>query len=140
MKINGIPVVDATKKVVIQISPKDIAKGDTKDPGACAAAQACMRQLGADMARVHIGRTYLKIGNKWTRFHTSKPLRTEIIAFDRGGKFAPGEYVLGPCQPSKRATGKRQGSRPKPRVDPKSPKRRRTYHTVANVRAHGANR
>ena len=39
MKINGKKVVDATKPVKITITPKDIAKGDNKNPSGCAAAR-----------------------------------------------------------------------------------------------------
>lgn len=139
MKINGYPVVDASTKAVIHITPQDVRRGETKDPAACAAALACKRELEAVEVRVHIGRTYLRIGRKWFRYLTSNPLRTEIIAFDRGGKFAPGEYVLSPCHQSKRATGKRQGGKDS-KVKTAARHRPRRYQTVAGVRPHGANR
>lgn len=140
MKINGLPVVDAHKKVKLHINNNDIRNGDNKDPASCAAARACMRELtGIDEARVHMSRTYLRTGNKWKRYTTSAALRTEIVAFDRGGKFAPGAYMLGPCQPSKKATGKRQGGPDKPSKGAKK-HRVRPYHHVAGVRSHGANR
>lgn len=141
MKINGLPVVDAPKPVKLHITPQDVAKGSTKDPGACAAARACMRELNAEAARVHIGRTYLKLKDKWVRFHTSRALRSEIIAFDRGGKFEPGEYYLSPMQPAKR-TGKQQGSKTKskPRAERRHAPPRAKPHVVTGIRAHGANR
>ena len=91
--INGIKCVDATKAVTIHIEPADIKKGNTKNPSACAAAQACMRELNANAAKIHIGRSYLLIDKRWIRFKTSRALRTEIVAFDRGGTFEPGEYT-----------------------------------------------
>ena len=142
MKINGLPVVDAPKPLKLHITKSDVAKGNTKDPGACAAARACMRELHAEEARVHIGRTYLKMGGKWMRFNTGPALRSEIIAFDRGGTFEPGEYHLAALYPSERPTGKRRGgqspnkTRAERRVSPK----RRKPHTVTGIRAHGANR
>lgn len=136
MEISGKKVVDGAKKIILAIGPTDIKNGDTKDPASCAAAQACMRQLGVAEARVHIGRVYVKKGNVWVRFKTSKALRTEIIAFDRGGSFAPGEYTLEVMQPSKRK-GKRQGGAVSRKT---GNKRKQAYHTVAGVRAHGANR
>lgn len=135
MKINGVNVVDASKKIVLHISPRDVAKGDNKNPSACAAAQACLRQLHADDARVHIGRTYLKIDNKWVRYRTSKALRSEIVAFDRGGKFMPGEYTLEPMPPSDRLGRKKEKG---PKLQKRGPRRR--YHIVAGIREHGANR
>lgn len=139
MKINGIEVVDARKKVKIEITPSDIKKGSTKDAAACAAALSCMRQLSATEARVHLGRTYVKQDKKWVRYNTGYALRSEIVAFDRGGAFEPGIYVLSPIQPSRRDSGKRQGTagsgkRTKPL------KKRSTPHIVTGVRQHGANR
>ena len=138
MRINGVPVIDSPKRLVITITPKDVSKGDTKNPSTCAAAQACLRQTECSEARVHLGRTYLKMDRKWVRFHTPQSLRAEIIAFDRGAKFQPGEYTLSPMQPSHRATGKGQGGKNKSKKKTQAP--RAKYHTVSGVRAHGANK
>lgn len=139
MRINGEQVIDSTKPLKINITPKDVAKGQTKDSGACAAARAIMRECGADQARVHIGRTYVKTGDKWLRFETPPSLRAEIIAFDRGGQFEPGEHVLKKLRPS-HFTGKRQGGasrnqRPRPK-----PTKSRRKHVVTGIRHNGANR
>jgi len=134
MEINGIQVLDATKPMKITITDRDITRGDTKDPAACAAALACKRDLNATEARVHIGRTYVKINNKWTRFNTPKSMRGEIIAFDRGGTFMPGEYTLLPPHHSNKRTVPR-AKKPKPRIA-----KIKRYHTVAGIRDHGANR
>lgn len=135
MKIDGKTVIDAKEPVVIHVKPIDVERGNTKDPGGCAAARACMRELHATAARVHIGRTYLKFEDKWIRFHTSRALRSEIVAFDRGGKFEPGEYTLSPMQPAKRM-GKRQGTPSKA----KRGRKRAKPHLITGIRAHGANR
>ena len=138
MRIAGLPVVDAPKKRTITITESDVQKGNTKDPAKCAAAQALLREKDCTEARVHIGRTYLKIGKKWVRFHTPESLRGEIISFDRGATFQPGEYTLTPMQPAKRA-GRTQGSaKSAPRTPPK--KIRAKPHVVHGVRSHGANR
>lgn len=137
MKIAGLPVVDAPKKLKIIITDKDVAKGNTKDPGSCAAAQACMRQTNCTEARVHLGRTYLKMAGKWVRYHTPESLRGEIISFDRGAMFQPGEYTLSPMQPAKR-TGKSQGTATN--KNKKATKPRAKPHVVHGVRQHGANR
>lgn len=115
MKINGLPVRDATKKVVLKIAPSDCKFGSSKEPGMCAAAKAALRQVPkCSEARVHIARTYLKIGDHWLRFQTSMALRGEIITFDRGGKFEAGEYELNPLPKSMLLTrGKATGSKPK---------------------------
>ncbi len=147
MKINDLPVIDASKKITITITPKDVLKGNTKDPGACAAAQACIREVPkCTAARVHLGRTYLQLDKKWVRFQTPEALRSEIISFDRGHEFQPGEYVLRAMAPSERQNrGKRNGSS-KPGARDKGsktriPKKPRAKpHVVYGVRASGANR
>src|ERR1700688_196644 len=115
MKIKGLPVRDATKKIKLVISPSDAKFGSSKEPGMCAAAKACLRQVPhCSEARVHIARTYLKIGDHWLRFQTAEALRDQIITFDKGGKFDPGEYYLNPLPKSMLLSrGKATGSKPK---------------------------
>lgn len=115
MKINGLKVRDATKRVTIKIAPQDCKFGTSKEPGSCAAARACLRQVpNCSEARVHIARTYLKFGDHWLRFRTPAALRGEIVTFDRGGKFEAGEYTLVPISKSMLLTrGKATGTKPK---------------------------
>lgn len=140
MRINGLKVVDATKPVKVHITPHDVKYGDSKNPSSCAAARACIRQKLCTEARIHLGRTYLKQGDKWIRFMTGKALRTEIVSFDRGAKFQPGDFMLYKMGPGSATTGKARGSstnqtRPKTRIAKK-----RVYRTITGVRQHGANR
>jgi hypothetical protein len=137
MQINGLPVVDAKRKVTLKIIAKDIRNGNAKDPASCAAALACKRQLHANAARIHLGRSYVQIGRKWVRFLTPISLRTEIVSFDRGSSFKSGAFVLNPMQPSHRGSGKRQGSNVGKRG--KDVKKRSTYRTLG-LRPYGANR
>jgi len=132
-QIDGKPVIDAKRSITLNITPGDIAKADRKEPADCAVARACRRDLHAKEVRVHLGRVYVRMNEgNWQRFMTPKSLRSEIIAFDRGGTFEPGSFVLPAPQPSKRASGKRQGS------VPKKPSRRngknRVRHVVTDVR------
>ena len=141
MRINGLKVTDAKKPLRITITKQDVKAGSKKDPTSCAAARALCRQDGVAEARVHIARTYLKTGDKWTRYATNGGLRTEIISFDRGGDFAPGKYVLTPLSPSQR-TGKNHNKQyagpkvPERGVPGKNPKkgRRSKPHAVAGIR------
>lgn len=141
--IGGKPIINATRKVKVHIEPKDIKGGKNKDPGACAAARALLREIpNCVAARVHLGRTYL-LNNKgnWLRYKTPEALRGEIIAFDRGGSFQPGEYELRPVAPSEMSPKKKTPPSPGrdgPGNDPnKSP---RKLHVTAGVRKRGANR
>ncbi len=136
MKIAGKPVIDAKRPARIRINTRDVKRGAVKDPGSCAAALACMREFHCTDARVHLGRTYVKMGDHWRRYQTPQSLRAEIVAFDRGGKFAPGEYTL--AKPSKKTSGRRQGSDKDTRKG--KYKWRAPYHVTIGVRQHGANR
>lgn len=133
MKIDGLPVTNAKAPLVISITERDCSEGSTKDPTCCAAALCCARLPKVEGVRIHIGRVYLLIYGKWVRYLTPKSLRTEIIAFDRGGKFAPGEYQLAPMQPAK-STGRRQGSN---KPSKRNGKTRMPGHRVTGIRSQG---
>lgn len=127
LKIEGLPVRDAKKSVMLAITDGDVKKGKVKSPAGCAAAVACKRQLGATEAHVHKSRTYLRFNGHWVRYMTPQSLQAEIIAFDRGGKFEPGEHRLTKIQPS-RAWNKKSGPRRT------KGKKKQGYHVVKNIR------
>ncbi len=142
MRINGLKVIDPRGKITLHITATDVAKGNTKDPASCAVARCIMREVPACVeARVHLGRTYIKLKDKWLRYITPEPLRGEIIAFDRGGAFEPGTYTLRPMPPSARPGTKTWSSSSVGRNKPKHKQKPRAKpHTVTGVRQHGANR
>ncbi len=94
--IDSIPVEDADKPVTVHVTADDCSKGSKKDPEACAFAVALKRITQCDASRVHLGCTYLRFGNKWLRYATPPSLKAEIISFDRGGGFFPGNFRLHP--------------------------------------------
>ncbi len=105
--IHGRPVVNARQKLKLHISAADVRAGKAKNAKGCAAALAAVREVpNCVAARVHLGRVYLlqkgatRGQDKWLRFRTPDSLRNEIIAFDRGGRFEPGEYELKPMSPA----------------------------------------
>lgn len=129
--IEGLPVFDAKRAVKLHITKGDITKADVKEPAGCAVARACRRELSAFEARVHLSRVYIRTNEgNWLRYITPKNLRQEIIAFDRGGSFLPGEFILSAPQPSK-VLGKRSGGKKPGR---KTGKKRRSYVKVKDVR------
>jgi hypothetical protein len=152
MQINGKKVVDATRKARIVITDRDITEGDNKNPSGCAAARAAKRTLPHCIsARVHIGRIYIEQEKRWLRYFTPDSLRSEIIAFDRGGRFQPGEYVLktpgrSETEEARREYRERGGSaasRNKPgHSKTKSPRKVRVAmikrHSVTGIRPKGA--
>ncbi len=138
-QIDGKPIIDATSPVTLEISPGDIAKADRKEPLDCVVARACRRDLHAKEVRVHLSRIYIRFGSgSWQRFMTPPHMRSDIIAFDRGGTFPPGTYILNPPPPARKATGKRKGTEPKhtqARNNPNRKKRVRHYHVTEDVRS-----
>lgn len=150
MKINGVPVVDAKEPLLIKVTAKDVENGNRKDPAGCAMALATKRALHAKEARVHVGRTYVKVETpagkeQWLRFKTSDSLRTELVSFDRGQQFLEGEYRISPMNPADRlpASGGRKkptGTPHKARTKSKVRVAKKRYHITSGIRAHGANR
>lgn len=132
--LEGKPIFDAKKPITLVITRGDCSKADPKEPSSCAAAIALRRQFSVQEVRVHLTRTYVRYGKgEWTRYNTPLPLRTEIIAFDRGGKFSPGEFVLSVVPPSRKRTGRTQGSL---KNGSHRKKETRPRHVAKNVR-HG---
>jgi len=150
MEINGKKVVDATRGARIVITERDAREGANKSPSSCAAARAAKRDVPECIsARVHIGRVYIETPKQWVRYFTPERLRTEIVAFDRGGSFEPGEYELKPPSKGERDSERkklRNGSQtnrdkmgPSPTKGPRKVKVARIKrHAVAGVRPKGA--
>lgn len=143
MEINGKRVVDATKSLRITITKRDASLGKTKDPASCAAARAIVRGIeDAKGARVHLGRTYIELPDKWVRYRTPNNLKTEIVSFDRGAspEYSEGTYNLEKIAPSDRVAARKRKPGNDPRTRSKRPKIARKIHQIEGVRAHGANR
>src|SRR5262245_20886375 len=99
-EIDGLPVIDAKKPLVLTITEADIQRADVKEPSKCAVARACHRALHAIEARVHLARIYIRANKgNWVRYMTPRAMRAEIIAFDRGGRFQPNTFRLAPPNP-----------------------------------------
>lgn len=136
MKIDGINVVDANEELEVTITPNDVRLGKKKQAHECAAARALCREHHAEAAIVHLSRAYVKKNGTWYRYSVPPMLRSEVVAFDRGGNFEPGDYTLKTIQttvrldaPVKRKTGRKTGTAPQRGNRPKKP-----YHVVTGVR------
>jgi hypothetical protein len=141
MKIAGTPVKDADGPMVVKITKSDVRLGSTKNAKSCAAAKALCRQ-GAEEASVHFSRAYIKKDGVWIRFGVPLALRNEVLAFDRGGEFSPGEYWLKPVQPTVRLEAAKRrrydgknAPKTKKRATNSGTKIKRPYHVVSGVRA-----
>jgi hypothetical protein len=130
-QINGFPVIDARKPLVVRITQRDITRAhETQAPASCAMARACLRELHCIEVRVHITRTYIRMNDSnWQRYMTSYPLRQQILGMAAGIPFEPGEFTLGNPPPSKR-----HGAIHVPSKRTGRGKKRRPY-VLSNVRA-----
>lgn len=134
-QIDGLPIIDSKKSIKITITKNDIDKADKKEPNDCAVARACRRELKIKEARIHLGRVYLRANEgNWVRYMTLPPLRAEIIAFDRGGTFAAGEYTLKSIPPSHKL-GKKTGKKSKRSTTGAKKRNGKTPHVVMDVRS-----
>ncbi len=107
-----LPVFDAKRAMKLHVGERELNAANRKTPNSCALAHACMAKEGVKEVRIHLSRAYVRLNDiNWTRYFVSDNLRNEIIAFDRGGRFMPGEYVLQKISPSQRLTGKAAGSK-----------------------------
>lgn len=150
MEINGKRVVDAKRPAFIKITPRDVKEGDNKNPSSCAAAKAAKHSIPECIsARVHIGRVYIEQEKQWIRYDTPDALRTEIIAFDKGGSFQPGEYKLRAPSPASTVEGRARAADKTRALRAKSPQHPRKLrvkiakikrHAVTGIRPRGANR
>lgn len=129
-EIDGLPVVDAKKSMTLHITKEQIKRANVKKPESCAIAQTCLAKKGVKEARIHLSRAYIRTNDtNWQRFIVPAACRSEIVAFDRGGKFSPGDYTLKAPPPSYKL-GADKRKRP---TGPKKTKRKK-YHVITDVR------
>ncbi len=127
----GLPVVDGHEDIDLVINKNDVENSRKKDPNNCAAAMAGRRELKTDV-RVYLTRTYVKDAKheRWVRFITPRSISTEIISFDRGASFEPGEYTLkAPIETQKLGYSARRGG-----IKTGTGKKRKKNHITTNVR------
>lgn len=135
LEIDGLPVKDAKKSIRLEIMREDIANARKKDSNCCAVAKACKRGLSVKAVKVHLTRLYLNTDGKcFTRYIVGGAMRSEIIAFDRGGKFQPGLYNLGVPDKTK-LLGYSKKSRSVRKDEKGKPKLIKTYTETKNIRA-----
>lgn len=136
-KIDGKDVGNGSLPLRITVTEEDIKEGKRKSPDACAVALAAVRRVkGVTAAKAHLGCIYLMVNGKWRRWMTPQALRTEIIVFDRGGRFVPQSFDLHPPAPSRLLAGITR----KKRVSSTTPKRKRHKPTVTQDVRHQARR
>lgn len=130
-KIAGYPIVDADEPLILEIKPMDVVRGQPQEADGCAIVRAARRTFDIVEARVHLSRTYLRTSNgEWLRYITPQAVRTEIISYDRGGSFEPGEYRFPVASPGQRlGVGKPTGPK-----NGRSKKRTKPHIIRTNIR------
>jgi hypothetical protein len=132
----GLPVVDADQRMTLHIMPNDIEKANKKNPALCAAARAAQRELGTDV-RVFLTRTYVKHAKKWVRFLTPQSVGREIVSFDRGATFEPGEYTFTPAPPAARLGVVRSPTPKNRQREGTTARTAKARHVTGNIRERG---
>ena len=94
MKLEGLPVYDAKNPIAFTVTPRDVRQGGVQAPDSCAMALACKREHHSKDVRIHLKYSYVLEKDHWVRYRTPVSVGREIVAFDRGGSFDPGEYML----------------------------------------------
>jgi hypothetical protein len=140
MTIGGLRVINARRPIIVTVKPRDISRGRTEQAASCAAAKAAMSSIpNCVEARIHRSRVYIKRRDRdvWERYQTGGALRDQLMIFDRGGRFQPGEYeLLPPVKARARTRGTKNRNRKRTHV-----RRARKLHVAEGVRprmgAHG---
>ena len=87
-------VRDATKRLAIEVTPRDESAAKKKHHKECAMALACRRKMNLDGVLISRSRAYLVKDNVATRYDLPIAVQKEVISFDRGGGFDIGGYEL----------------------------------------------
>lgn len=125
-------VTDAHKSAVIEVTKADARPAGRNKHQDCAVAVACKRKFHLDGVVISRAIAYLIKKKTATRYLVPQGVQRELIAFDRGGKFYPGEYEL------QKPSGKQKlgSAYPKKAViqDPGSRPRSKPRHYTAGMR------
>ena len=96
-KERGLPMIDANKAIVVDVTKADCNKADRKNPEQCALARAVEREYkGKGVVAAYFFRScaWLEYKDKLVRYHLPPSTQKEVVSFDRGAGFMPGRYQL----------------------------------------------
>lgn len=93
-------VRDAKDPIDIEVTKSDSNAKAVKDHTACAMAVACKRKLHLDGVIISRSTAYLIKDRMATRYAVPDAVTREIVSFDRGASFEPGDYYLLPPKES----------------------------------------
>lgn len=87
-------VTDADDDLVVEVTAQDVKHSSKKDHIRCAMAVATQRQLHSTGMIVSPSMAYVVTKKHAVRFRLPEAIRKEIVSFDRGAGFEPGQYKL----------------------------------------------
>lgn len=128
---DGVPIIDADEDQLIVVTPNQVRHAVPGDPHRCAVALACSLLPDVVEATIHRSFSYLTYEDRIVRYETPLALRYEIVAIDRGGHFAAGEYILRRPGKSRRLIRNGGTRSQKGKTNSHSSKTKRQHHTVA---------
>jgi len=124
-------VIDADTPVSVQVTSADDKAGKRYEQDVCAMAVACKRTFKVDGVIVSRKVGYLVRGDVATRYNLPESVSREVVSFDRGAGFAPGQYQMTPPEPSRRL-GRMTGGNKQSNGNGRP---KRVVHQTSNVRA-----
>lgn len=127
-------VRDAKEPIEIEVTKGDSNAKAVKDHTACAMAVACKRKLKLDGVIVSRCAAYLIKDKIAMRYAVPSSVTREIVSFDRGADFAPGDYYLLPPKESQ-LLGQRAHRPSKDRAEAGNGKKRHKPHVTTGIRA-----
>ena len=91
---NVTRVNDAKAGISVEVTRADERASQRKSHETCAMAVACKRTMKLDGVIISIKTAYMIRGTTATRFKVPERVSREVVSFDRGAGFEPGNYRL----------------------------------------------
>lgn len=130
---NVTSVEDATQILEVEVKPCDITSSKIKNQRGCVFARAVKRNYQITGAVIAVSTAYLISGSKATRYSIPPSLSKEIVAFDRAGKFEPGEYYIN--KPQFKLDTPRTSKRPMGKRSTNKDAKKKKYHKTQAIRS-----
>lgn len=128
-------VEDATDAIEIEVTKADAASKAVRNHQACAMAVACKRKFHLQDIIISRSVAYLIRRNVATRYILPEHVSREVVAFDRGGSFAPGTYTLNAPPLADRLDSPRQEVGGHQHTAAAGGGRGRAHHPTVDIRA-----
>jgi hypothetical protein len=126
-------VRDADDDLIVTVTDRDEKVSKKKDHNECAMATAVKRQEHATSVIISASTAYVIKGAEAVRYKVPEAVSREVVSFDRGSMFEPGEYKL-KAQPKCSRLGTWRGKATKPDNSHSGGMVKRFVHQTANIR------